>query len=107
MNTKTKLSIGITFLFVLIICMGGASIYFIKVLAIDSGEIIKDNQISIDYVQHMDAEIDSIHAALHQSINKVNIQTDLFKTLFSKFNKNLDSESNNITEVGEKAAVNS
>ncbi len=105
MNTKTKLSIGITFLFILIICMGGASIYFIKVLAIDSGDIIKDNQLSIDYVQHMDGEIDSIHAGLYQPVSMINDQSTLFKNLFSRFNKNLDSEANNITEIGEKAAV--
>ena len=111
MKTKTKLSIGITFLFVLIICMGAASIYFIRILARDSGDIIKDNQLSIDYVQAMQNDIDSVQQTLFQkwpgSDNRINLSDNFLRKYVDDFRKNLHDEANNITEVGEQAAVDS
>ncbi len=104
MNTKTKLSIGITFLFILIICMGGASIYFIRVLARDTGNIIKDNLLSLDYVQDMQKDINLLTQdfVLHQ-VSKNGVNTNAMFDFESK----LKAEQGNITETGEKEAVDS
>jgi len=104
MNTKTKLSIGITFLFILIICMGGASIYFIKVLARDTGNIIKDNLVSLDYVQDMQKDIYLLNQdfVLHQFSKNTGDRNAMFD-----FESKLQSEQGNITETGEKEAADS
>src|ERR1017187_5256120 len=101
MKTKTKLSLGITFLFILILGMSGASIYFIRILAKDSGQIIKDNLISIDYVQQMNAELDSIHSTAFEILTVKGVAPDVPRNViivkFDNFQKSVDSEANNIT----------
>src|ERR1017187_10347342 len=107
MKTKTKLSLGITFLFILILGMSGASIYFIRTLASDSGQIIKDNLISFNYVEQMNNDLDKIQYSMISG--KSFEQKDTFKLLtpqwFKYFDQSIDSEASNITEPGEKEAV--
>jgi len=111
MKTKTKLTLGITFLFILIIGMGAASIYFINILARDSGDILKDNQQSLDYMQSMHNDIDSIQEEIFNQWpgdkNQVALNSAFLQRYFIDFKKNLKNESEDITEPGEKEAVDS
>jgi len=111
MNIKSKLTLGITFLFILIIAMGVISIYYIRALATDTKSLIKDNQQSIDYVEHMNRDIGqfefSAMNSLISNMTGMRISTSDKENdfMFSDFNKNLDSEAHNITEIGEEIAV--
>jgi NtrC-family two-component system sensor histidine kinase KinB len=111
MKTKSKVSLGIGFLFVLIICMGAAGIYFIKALSRDSSAIIKNNLISIDYVQAMQKDIDEINQAIFEQWpgkdHRIDIGHNFLQPRLNDFKKNLDLENQNITEEGEQAAVDS
>ncbi len=111
MNTKTKLTLGITFLFILIIAMGVISIYYIRALDTDTARLIKDNQQSIDYVENMNQDIGHLEFSAMNSLisnmtsKRISMNDKENDFMFSDFNKNLDSEAHNITETGEESAV--
>jgi len=111
MNIKAKLTMGIIFLFILIIVMGVISIYYIRVLASDTVRLTKDNQQSIDYVEHMNRDIEHIEFSTVAGLipnmpgKGISMNDKENDFMFSDFNKNLDSEANNITETGEESAV--
>ena len=115
MKTKTKLYLGISFLFALIITSWGLSTYFIRNLAKDANVILKDNQLSLDYVQHMQEDINRLYycdlEARFGPFTTFEITRDAYEKFLLKiekhFEKNLDSEAVNITEIGEKASVDS
>ena len=111
MKTKTKLTLGITFLFMLIIAMGAASIYYIRILARDTADIIKDNQLSIDYMEAIQNDIDSIQQNIFRewpgADNRIILSDKFLNKYISDFKKNLQAESEDITEDGEKEAVDS
>lgn len=91
MNIKTKLTFGLLFLFVVIICFGALGIFYVNRLSNDSSKILKDNQISVEYCSQMLKALDGIPD------NPSNIAV---------FEKNLRLEETNITEPGEfKAAA--
>jgi len=103
MKTKTKVSLGIGFLFLLIICMGAAGVYFINSLSKDSRAIIKDNLASLDYVESINANMLSINetvASGHYGDQKQNILARL-----DSMQQKITAEAGNITEPGEKEAV--
>jgi len=60
MNIKTKLTFGLLFLFVVIICFGVLGIYYVNRLSNDASKILKDNQISVEYCSQMLKALDEI-----------------------------------------------
>ncbi|WP_091372013.1 ATP-binding protein [Mucilaginibacter mallensis] len=90
MNIKTKLTFGLLFLFVVIICFGVLGIYYVNRLSNDASKILKDNQISVEYCSQMLKALDEIPG----DSSKIAI-----------FEKNLKLEENNITEPGEFEAT--
>lgn len=90
MNIKTKLTLGLLFLFIVIICFGALGIYYVNRLSDDAGKILKDNQISVEYCNRMLKALDSIPEDPSQIL---------------VFEKNLKLEENNITEPGEFQAT--
>lgn len=92
MTIKTKLTLGIIFLFILIVLFGLLSIFYINRLSNDSNVILKNNQESLIYCNNMlkaseDLETDPASIAV--------------------FEKNLIAQENNITEPGEQEASKS
>ncbi|UOE46565.1 ATP-binding protein [Mucilaginibacter sp. SMC90] len=87
---KTKLMLGLLFLFIVIISFGGLGIYFVNRLSSDAGKILKDNQISVEYCGQMLKALDQIQEDPSQ---------------IAVFEKNLRLEENNITEPGEFQAT--
>lgn len=85
---KTKLSLGLGFLFVVILLFGGLGALYINRIAHESKEIIKDNYESIQYTTSM-----------LQAIDSFNSDTASF---FKTFERNLILQENNITEIGER-----
>ncbi len=90
MNIKTKLTFGLLFLFVVIICFGVLGIYYVNRLSNDASKILKDNQISVEYCSQMLKALDEIPG----DSSKIAV-----------FEKNLKLEENNITEPGEFEAT--
>jgi PAS domain S-box-containing protein len=110
MKIKTKASLGISVLAALIIGIGLVSTFFIYRLSDVSGEIIKDNYISIGYCRDMLKSLDNMQQSYilyafsneDNTIKKVNPD---YKHAVELFDKRIKEEESNITEVGEKEAV--
>ncbi|UKJ07755.1 HAMP domain-containing sensor histidine kinase [Solitalea lacus] len=95
MKTKTKLTLGLWFLFIIILIMGLTGTHYIYKMGRDSKTILKDNYESIEYAKVMLQQLDEL-----QGKDPAKIQTALIL-----FKKNLKLEKQNITEVGEKELV--
>jgi PAS domain S-box-containing protein len=90
MRLKTKLSIGLTFLFIVILSFGILGIANINRLTREFNQVLKSNHESIVYSNNM-----------LKALDKVKIQKDAI----SIFEVNLVRQENNITEMGEKEAT--
>lgn len=87
MTIKAKLSLGLAFMFVIILGLGGLGAYYLNELANDSQAILKDNYISLQYVSDMQKALldrTSDPDALH------------------RFEKTLRKQEANVTEEGEQ-----
>ena len=53
MKIKTKISLGIAFLFLVTLFTGGLGVWYLRQLSLDSKNILRDNYETIDYSQKM------------------------------------------------------
>ncbi len=90
MRLKVKLSIGLTFLFIVILTFGVLSIFYINRLSSDEEMILKNNYESLEYDNNMLKALEEIP----QNKNAIDL-----------FEKNLTKQEKNITERGEKEAT--
>jgi signal transduction histidine kinase len=88
LSIKTKLSLGFTFLFIIILLIGGIGAYSIQQIGIESKEILKDNYESIIFCKSMMQSLDEMESGILPAQ--------------SKFENNLSTQEKNITEPGEK-----
>ncbi|HWZ23465.1 MAG TPA: histidine kinase dimerization/phospho-acceptor domain-containing protein [Cytophagaceae bacterium] len=88
MKIKTKLSLGLGFLFAIILLLTGLGTYYIHRLSNDTKLITKDNYESLVYTKNMMRALDEM------GIDK--------KSSLLKFETNLQGQEKNITERGEK-----
>ncbi|HEY5139418.1 MAG TPA: hypothetical protein VIJ25_08920 [Methylococcales bacterium] len=112
MVLKTKLSLGLGFLFLIIFALAFFCAYHVEKLASKADNILKDNYNSIVYSKTMFSLLDDMRTAISSSIfnpsgdKKI---TDYYLQLFEsskiEFEKNLNAERNNITEIHEKEYV--
>jgi PAS domain S-box-containing protein len=91
LRIKTKLSLGLTFFFVMIVLIGAVGLLAINRLADESKNILKANYESIEYSENMQQAIDAYETKEPEALNK--------------FEKNLKAQESNITEVGEQDAT--
>ncbi|HEV8270749.1 MAG TPA: HAMP domain-containing protein, partial [Chitinophagaceae bacterium] len=84
---KTKIAMGGTFLFALLILVGALSFYYINRLSDESKAIVKANYETLNYSREMLNELDSLQK------NKSDLE---------RFENSLQLQENNITESGEK-----
>lgn len=92
MKIKSKLLLGIGFLFTMIIFLTGLSIYQINKLNNDTKNVLVANYNSLDYLRKMQLALDN----------------NILKTENEKlFTVNLELQKQNITEVGENDLTNS
>src|ERR1017187_6651055 len=92
LKIKSKLYLGITLLFILIILIGVFSIYSVNRLGNESKMILKSNYESVQYAKNM-----------AQVVDNGKLKSD--KDSRIKFEQNLIAQENNITEIGEKEAT--
>ncbi|HEY8937670.1 MAG TPA: ATP-binding protein [Cyclobacteriaceae bacterium] len=93
MSIKTKVTLGVVFLFTVILTIAGLGLYYLKELAQDSENILKDNYETLEYTKHIlescdSVERDSVHA-------------------LSVIEKNIRGQEENLTEPGERDLTHS
>ncbi len=87
---KTKLSLGLIFLFVVIVLFGVLGLYYINRLSDEGRLVLQNNHESLVYCNHMLQSLEDM-------------PTD--KNAMDVFRENLRKQQNNITEVGEREAT--
>lgn len=90
MRLKTKLSLGLIFLFVVIVLFGVLGLFYINRLSEDGRLVLQNNHESLVYCNRMMQALEDL-------------QTD--KNALNTFRENLKKQQANITEVGEKEAT--
>ena len=91
MNIKTKILLGLGFLFSVILLLGGLGAYYLDQLSTDAVVILRDNYHSLEYVRDM-------RQAMGDKAQKVED--------YPKFQQNLRLQEKNVTEVGEAEPTN-
>src|SRR5882757_6234758 len=84
---KTKLSLGLIFLFIVILLFGILGLFYINRLSNEGRLVLQNNHESLVYCNRM-----------LQSLENIRIHKDAADT----FRENLKKQQGNITEVGEK-----
>ena len=90
MRLKTKLSLGLVFLFVVIVLFGVLGLFYISRLSDEGRLVLKNNHESLVYCNRMLQALESLPAD---------------KNALEQFEENLKKQQANITEVGEKEAT--
>jgi NtrC-family two-component system sensor histidine kinase KinB len=106
---RTKVLFGILFLFVEFVLIGTLSIYYISTIRYSSELTIKNNYRSVHYSENMIQAIDETNTAVNSMFFNKQYRNDKnsLSVPFNKFEENLHQEEANITEFGEKEAVQS
>jgi hypothetical protein len=111
MSLRSKLTIGLGFLFIIIFGLAFYSSYQIQKLSKDANNILKDNYDSLVYCKNMLLALDDMNASISNNIfgSNINRSADYYQHLFESsrrsFDSNLDAEKNNITEIHESEYV--
>jgi hypothetical protein len=112
MVLKTKLSIGLGFLFAIIFTLAFFCFYYVGKLSEEAGNVLKDNYDSIVYSGNMLSAIDDIRTSVSSTIfnpGDSKKSSDYYSRIFEAgrtlFEKNLKAENNNITEIHEQDYV--
>jgi hypothetical protein len=112
MVLKTKLSLGIGFLFVIIFAVAGICSYYIQKLSRESDNILKNNYHSLVYAKNMLQALDDMNTAVGNSIfnpamaNKASdYYVKTFESARNAFDRDLKEENSNVTEIHEKDYV--
>ena len=112
MTLKTKLILGLGFLFFIIFALAVFCSYYVGTLGQESDNILKDNYHSIVYSKNMLFGLDNMKTSITSSIyntGRVATMSDYYLRLFESgknlFETNLKAENSNITEIHEKEYV--
>ncbi len=88
MKIKTKVTLGVVFLFSIIVVMGGLGLYYLTAISGDSKNILVDNYETLEYTKRIIENCDSLKNDSLKSIQAIE--------------KNLRLEEDNVTELGER-----
>lgn len=86
---KTKITLGVVFLFTLLLLVGSTGLFYLNKTTAEQHDILKDNYETIGYTQNMLKALDEKN----------------FDSAKAKFEKNLIEQEGNITEEGEGIAT--
>jgi len=112
MSLRTKLTVGLGFLFIIIFALSLYSSFDIQRLSRDADRILRDNYDSLVYCKNMLVALDDMRTAAIDAIfiqNSSGVSayaSQLFESSKSAFENNLGAEKNNITETHEAEYVN-
>ena len=112
MTLKTKLILGLGFLFLIIFTLAAFCSYYVGKLGQESDNILKDNYYSIVYSKNMLSGLDDMKTSMTSTMyntDRTGTMSDYYVRLFESgrnvFETNLKAENNNITEIHEKEYV--
>ena len=112
MILKTKLTLGLGFLFLIIFILVGFCSYYVGRVGQEADNILKNNYNSIVYSKNMLSGLDDMRTSISSSMNSTNNSgkmSDYYLNLFDSgknvFESNLKAENHNITEIHEKEYV--
>jgi hypothetical protein len=112
MALKTKLSLGLGFLFLIIFALAAFCSYYVGKSGQEADNILKDNYNSIVYSRNMLSALDDTRTSISSIMfnpKATGTMSDYYSQLFesgkSAFETNLKAENNNITEIHEKEYV--
>ncbi|THU40276.1 HAMP domain-containing protein [Niastella caeni] len=91
LKLKTKLALGMGFLFALLLLVGGIGFFYFNKISLASQDVLKDNYKSVEYGRKM---LDALNAWERER-----------DTARKIFEENLTAQENNITEKGETAVT--
>ena len=99
LKIRTKVSVGILFLFAEFALIGGLSMYYISSIKYSSELMIKNNYWSVHYSENMIQAIDETHTAVNSIFlnKKYHYDENSLTVSFNKFEENLNLEDKNIT----------
>lgn len=105
-SIRTKFTLGMIFLFLIILVLSFSSGYFLNTLSNKTSAILKENYLSVVYAREMAEGITNINQEITTSFltNKIYDSTKISSDL-RYIGKSLQSEKNNITEPGEDKLV--
>lgn len=99
MKIKHKVTLALFILFLLILGLGGVGSYYIKLLSVNSSQIIKDNYRTLQYLYNIDNSLDILQYEL--AVNE-QAEPEQKKKAVEQLRKNVELQNNNITERGER-----
>jgi two-component system, NtrC family, sensor histidine kinase KinB len=112
MTIKTKLSLGLGFLFLIIFALAAFCSNHVGKLAKETDNILKDNYNSLVYSRNMISALEDMKNSIGSTLfnpGDTGMKSDYYQNLFESgravFETNLKSENNNITEIHEKETV--
>jgi NtrC-family two-component system sensor histidine kinase KinB len=88
LKLKTKVALGVGFLFVLLLLVGGVGFYYFNKISTESRDVLKDNNKSVEYGRKM-----------LDALNTWEKEQDSARKIFEE---NLAAQESNITEKGEQ-----
>jgi len=111
MSLRSKLTVGLGFLFVIIFSLTVYSSYQIQELSKEAQTILKDNYDSLVYCKNMLLALEDMSLIVSNrffgsNVSKTSVyDTQLFETSKSTFEGNINAEKGNITEINERDYV--
>lgn len=108
-SIKSKIALGIGFLFTVIVLLSVLGILFINQLSEKSKGTIKENYYSIEYTTNMTNSLNEIQSSIKSKLIEKGIKDKALISLTEKiknFEEEHKKESLNITEIGERELVN-
>ena len=87
MSIKTKVTLGVLFLFAMILSIGGLGLYYMQRLSQDSKNILTDNYETLQYTKEIIAQLDRLKT---DSVDAIGL-----------IEKNVALQEKNVTEAGE------
>jgi hypothetical protein len=111
MSLRRKLTIGLSFLFLIIFALSIYSMFEIQRLSKDADRILRDNYESLAYCKILLVSLDDMKTAASSRLflSPQNSSSAYYSHLLTSaktlFETNLDAEQNNITEIHEKEYV--
>ncbi len=105
-SIRTRFTLGMIFLFVIILILSVFSGYYMNKLSDKTSLILKENYLSVVYAREMSEGITNINREIiTSSLMKKNSETSIITKQIDLINNSLKKEKNNITEPGEDKLV--
>lgn len=106
MSIRTKFTLGMIFIFLIILVLLGFSAFYLNKLSKKTSAILKENYLSLVYAREIIEEISKVNLDFTTAFleNKKTEKQQILKTI-EVVSQSLEAEKNNITEPGEDKLV--